>query len=147
MAYVRQRSQPYQPGQTAAYKISRSKIDLFVQCPRCFWLDARLKISRPQGPPFTLNSAVDQLLKAEFDALRKAGQQHPIQEEYGIDAKPCAHDKLDVWRMNFKGVEALHKPTNLLVTGAILALVILDDTYHCPTERQSRGVVSVGEFG
>ncbi|MBI4033385.1 PD-(D/E)XK nuclease family protein [Candidatus Saccharibacteria bacterium] len=119
MAYQRYRSEPYKPGQTAPYKISRSKIDLFIQCPRCFWLDARLKISRPKGPPFTLNSAVDQLLKQEFDALRKAGKQHPLQIEYGIDAKPVAHDKLNVWRQNFKGVEFLHQPTNLLITGAI----------------------------
>src|SRR3989338_9107049 len=119
MVYGRWRSQPYKPGQLAAYKISRSKIDLFVQCPRCFWLDARLKISRPKGPPFTLNSAVDHLLKLEFDALRKDGKQHPLQKQYGIDAIPVAHDQLNVWRENFKGVQASHKPTNLLITGAI----------------------------
>lgn len=119
MAYQRWRTPPYKPGQTTPYKISRSKIDLFVQCPRCFWLDARLKIGRPKGPPFTLNSAVDQLLKQEFDTLRKSGKQHPLQIEYDIDAKPVLHDKLNVWRQNFKGVEALHEPTNLLIFGAI----------------------------
>ncbi len=114
-----QRRAPYQPGQTAPYKLSRSKIDLFIQCPRCFWLDARLKISRPSSPPFTLNSAVDHLLKLEFDGLRKDGKQHPLQAEYGIDARPVQHDKLNIWRQNFKGVEFLHEPTNLLITGAI----------------------------
>ncbi len=113
------RNPAYKPGQKTPYRISRSKVDLFVQCPRCFWLDARLKISRPKGPPFTLNSAVDHLLKQEFDGLRAKGQQHPLQAAYGIDAKPAAHDKLNVWRENFKGIEALHKPTNLLITGAI----------------------------
>lgn len=117
MAY--ERSPAYQPGQAAPYKISRSKIDLFIECPRCFWLDARLKISRPKGPPFTLNSAVDQLLKQEFDALRKAGKQHALQIEYGIDARPVPHDKLNVWRHNFTGVQYLHEPTNLLIFGAI----------------------------
>ncbi|MEX2115007.1 MAG: hypothetical protein WD845_17570, partial [Pirellulales bacterium] len=73
----------------------------------------------PKGPPFTLNSAVDQLLKQEFDVHRAKDQQHPLQAEYGIDAKPCPHEKLDVWRQNFKGVEALHGPTKLLITGAI----------------------------
>ena len=120
------RSPAYQPGQTAAYKISRSKIDLFVDCPRCFWLDARLKISRPKGPPFTLNSAVDQLLKQEFDALRRDGEQHPLQVEYGIDAKPVEHTKLNTWRHNFTGVQHLHEPTNFLVFGAI------DDLWQNP---------------
>lgn len=119
MAYQRWRSLPYEVGQSSPYKISRSKIDLFMQCPRCFWLDARLKISRPKGPPFTLNSAVDTLLKQEFDVLRARGEQHPLQAEYGIDAKPIAHDQLNVWRENFKGVQFLHQPTNLLITGAI----------------------------
>lgn len=113
------RTAPYQPGQRVPYKVSRSKIDLFVQCPRCFWLDTRLKISRPKGPPFTLNSAVDQLLKQEFDALRKTGKQHHLQVEYDIDAKPVDHDKLNVWRHNFTGVQYLHEPTSLLVFGAI----------------------------
>ncbi len=90
-----------------------------MQCPRCFWLDARLKISRPSSPPFTLNSAVDTLLKSEFDAHRVKGTQHPLQKAYGISAKPVAHDQLNVWRENFKGVQYHHQPTNLLITGAI----------------------------
>jgi hypothetical protein len=119
MAYERYRRPAYQPGQANPYKISRSKIDLFIECPRCFWLDARLKISRPGMPGWSLNSAVDHLLKLEFDAIRANGKQHPLQKKYGIDAKPVAHDKLNVWRENFQGVEALHEPTNLLITGAI----------------------------
>jgi CRISPR/Cas system-associated exonuclease Cas4 (RecB family) len=119
VSYSYGRRQPYTPGQVTPFKISRSKIDLYVQCPRCFWLDARLGIKRPSIPAFTLNSAVDHLLKLEFDAVRATGGQHPLQKQLGIDAKPIKHDKLNVWRENFKGVEALHKPTNLLVTGAI----------------------------
>lgn len=119
MVYKSWRSPPYKPGQKSPFKLSRSKIDLFVQCRRCFWLDTRLKISRPKGPPFTLNSAVDYLLKLEFDALRADGKQHPLQKQYGIDAKPCVHQKLDIWRENFKGVETLHQATNLKITGAI----------------------------
>jgi hypothetical protein len=118
-SYYYQRSAPYRPGQTTPYKISRTKVDLFIQCPRCFWLDARLKISRPKGPPFTLNSAVDELLKLEFDVHRADGKQHPLQEAYGIDCKPVPHDKLNIWRHNFTGIQALHQPTNFLVFGAI----------------------------
>ena len=44
-SYFRERSKPYEPGQKAAFKVSRSKIELFMQCPRCFWLDVRLKIA------------------------------------------------------------------------------------------------------
>ncbi|MCA9390591.1 hypothetical protein KC571_04260, partial [candidate division WWE3 bacterium] len=109
----------YQPFSEKPFKLSRSKIDLFIDCPRCFYLDRRLGVGRPPGFPFALNSAVDALLKNEFDALRKTGTQHPLQEQYGIDAVPVAHEHLDQWRENFVGVQFHHEPTNLIITGAI----------------------------
>jgi len=110
---------PYRPGQTAPFKVSRSKIELFKQCPRCFWLDLRLKIKRPEGPPFNINKAIDELFKKEFDTYRAKGEPHPIMTEYEIKAVPYTHEKLDDWRETFVGVQSLHTPTNLLVFGAI----------------------------
>jgi len=101
------------------WKLSRSKIDLFKECPRCFYLDSKLGIKRVPGFPFSLNSAVDKLLKQEFDVYRVTGNQHPLQKEYDIDAIPAQHTEIDEWRRNFGGVKYLHKPTGLLVTGAI----------------------------
>ncbi len=101
------------------FKLSRSKIDLFLQCPRCFYFDRRLGVARPPGFPFALNSAVDHLLKLEFDAHRMNGTNHPLIEKYGVDARPVAHNDLDKWRHNFTGVQFLHKPTNFLIFGAI----------------------------
>lgn len=119
MAYSRQRSAPYTPGQTEPFKVSRSKIELFMQCPRCFWLDVRLKISRPSSPPFNINKAIDELFKKEFDRYRAAGQPHPIMTDNQIKAVPYPHAQLDTWRHNFTGVTTLHQPTNLHVFGAI----------------------------
>ncbi|MFH1714592.1 MAG: PD-(D/E)XK nuclease family protein [Elusimicrobiota bacterium] len=82
-------------------------------------MDRRLGVGRPPGFPFALNSAVDALLKKEFDLLRNNGKTHPLIEKYGVDAIPANHEKLNYWRENFKGVEFLHEPTNLLITGAI----------------------------
>jgi hypothetical protein len=101
------------------WKLSRSKIDLFLECPRCFYIDNKLGIKRVPGFPFSINSAVDHLLKQEFDIHRVKDKQHPLQKEYGIDAKPAPHEELDEWRRNFGGVKYLHEPTGLLVTGAI----------------------------
>lgn len=109
----------YDPTSEKPFKISRSKIDLFVECPRCFYIDRRLGTGRPPGFPFNLNSAVDTLLKSEFDAHRAAGTAHPLQAQYGLDAIPAAHDEIDAWRENFKGVQYHHEPTNLIITGAI----------------------------
>jgi len=109
----------YDPKSSEPFRLSRSKIDLFLNCPRCFYLDRRLGVAQPPGYPFALNSAVDHLLKKEFDIYRSNGEKHPLIAKYGVDAKPVKHDNLNVWRENFKGVEFLHKPTNLLITGAI----------------------------
>ena len=117
--YWKERSKPYEPGQTAPFKVSRSKIELFMQCPRCFWLDVRLKITRPSSPPFNINKTIDELFKREFDSYRAKGEPHPIMLEYSLAAIPFAHDKLGEWRENFVGVQAPHKPTNLLVFGAV----------------------------
>lgn len=118
-SYFRERSQPYQPGQSAPFKVSRSKIELFKQCPRCFWLDVRLKISRPGSPPFNINKTIDELYKKEFDRHRAAGTPHPIMLDNQIKAVPYQHKDLDIWRYNFTGVNTLHVPTNLHIFGAI----------------------------
>jgi CRISPR/Cas system-associated exonuclease Cas4 (RecB family) len=127
MSYWRERSIPYQPGQTAVFKLSRSKIELFTQCPRCFWLDARLKIKRPDGPPFQINKAIDELFKKEFDTYRAKGEPHPLMLDNQIKAIPMQHAELDKWRENFVGVTTLHKPTNLHIFGAVDDLWIDQD--------------------
>jgi len=103
----------------SSWKLSRSKIDLFKECPRCFYIDNKLGTKRPPGYPFNLNTAVDHLLKQEFDIHRAKGEQHPLQKKYGVDAKPVAHKDLNIWRENFKGVQYKHEPTGFMVTGAI----------------------------
>ena len=70
-------------------------------------------------PGFSLNSAVDELLKKEFDILRNKGQKHSLMESYSIEAIPYKHPEIDKWRNNFVGIQFLHKPTNLLLSGAI----------------------------
>jgi CRISPR/Cas system-associated exonuclease Cas4 (RecB family) len=125
--YWKERNKPYHPGQTEVFKVSRSKIELFMQCPRCFWLDARLKIKRPNSPPFNINKAIDELYKKEFDVHRAAGTPHPIMADNQIKAVPMQHKDLDQWRYNFTGVIAVHKPTNLHVFGAIDDLWVTDD--------------------
>ena len=70
----------YESGLTEPFKISRSKIDLFLQCPRCFYLDRKLGVARPPGFPFSLNSAVDALqsLAVKTEILKtKAGGRLP----------------------------------------------------------------------
>jgi len=109
----------FDPNSSEPFKISRSKIDMFLNCPRCFYMDRRLGVGQPPGFPFNLNSAVDALLKKEFDVHRTGNTAHPLMKSYGLDLVPFQHEKIDEWRENFKGVQYLHESTNFIVTGAV----------------------------
>ena len=110
----------FDPKSREPFRVSRSKVDLFLNCPRCFYLDRKLGIAQPPGYPFSLNSAVDALLKKEFDIHRAKGTAHPLMKQYGIDAVPLAHDKINDWRDALRlGIQYLHEPTNFLVTGGV----------------------------
>ncbi|MDP3963468.1 MAG: PD-(D/E)XK nuclease family protein [bacterium] len=109
----------YDPAAKTPFKLSRSKLENFTRCARCFYLDRRLGVGEPSGPPFTLNTAVDALLKKEFDVHRAMGTTHPLMRAYGIDAVPYQHKDLNAWRENFVGVQYHHAPTNFIITGAV----------------------------
>ena len=42
----------YQPNQENPFKLSRSKIENFMSCQRCFYIDRRLGVGQPPGFPF-----------------------------------------------------------------------------------------------
>lgn len=110
----------FDPKSKEPFKLSRSKIEVFLKCPRCFYIDRRLGVDHPPGFPFSLNSAVDTLLKKEFDIHRAKNTTHPLMETYGIDAVPFQHAKMDEWRdARSRGIAYHHKPTNLIITGGI----------------------------
>jgi len=100
-------------------QLSRTKLDLFLECPRCFYEDVVLRNARPGGPAFTLNIAVDALFKREFDAYRARQEPHPLFANVGLDAVPLQDPRLDVWRNNFKGVRWLDADTGWTLFGAV----------------------------
>jgi RecB family exonuclease len=77
-------------------------------------------VGKPPGFPFLLNSAVDALLKKEFDLYRDQRKPHPLMEKYGLDAVPFVHDKLDEWRDSLRrGIQFHDTETNLIITGGV----------------------------
>jgi hypothetical protein len=110
----------FNPSSSEPYTVSRSGIGLFSECPRCFYLDKRLGIARPDMPGFSLNNAVDALLKKEFDAYRAQGSTHPLMKAYGIDAVPYPHEKLEEWRDSLRhGIKFYHEKSNLIIRGGV----------------------------
>ncbi len=109
----------FSTAETKPYKLSRSRIENFMRCQRCFYLDRKCGTEQPPMFPYTLNNAVDALLKEEFDKYRAENKAHPYLLERGIDAIPFAHAELDNWRMNLRGIKYLHAATNFIVMGAV----------------------------
>ncbi len=118
----------FDPHSSQPFKISRSKIELYCDCPRCFYFETKLGISRPPMLPFTLNNAVDSLLKNEFDSFRKKREPHPLMKIYGINALPFHHPDLEKWRENFKGIQFLDAKHQFLIFGAV------DDIWVTPQQ-------------
>ena len=101
------------------YPLSRSKLQNFKKCPRCFYLDRKCGLIEAPSFPFTLNIAVDHLLKKEFDTYREAQKPHPLMKREGVEAVPFSHPDINKWRSQGEGIRYLHKKTNLMIFGLV----------------------------
>jgi len=99
-------------------RLSRSTIERYISCPRCCVLEKKYEI-KPPALPFTLNIAVDNLFKNEFDFYRKKQIPHPLFIQNNIDAIPFLHKNIDIWRSNFKGLKYISKKYEYEFVGAI----------------------------
>lgn len=100
-------------------RLSRTRVELFLECPRCFWLAVHHGLARPDGPPLRLHLTIDALLKREFDNWRLRQEAHPVMRLFGIEAVPFRHPKLDSWRDFRTGLAAVHTATNIELYGAV----------------------------
>ena len=116
------RTNIYKKGDLKPYSLSRSKIDLYFNCPRCFFLDRVHGVGQPPMFPYNLNSAIDTLFKKEFDIYREKGEASPLMKQFGVKAVPFKHSDLNKWResdFGKGGIRYIHKETNLEINGAI----------------------------
>lgn len=116
----------FDPNSTEPFNLSRTGVEDFVRCPRCFYLNIRRGISKVKSFPFTLNNAVDALLKNEFDLHRAQKTKHPLVAEYEIDAIPFSHDSLEDWRNKNDALNRLDAESNFRICGK------LDDVWVNP---------------
>ncbi|MCX8202266.1 MAG: PD-(D/E)XK nuclease family protein [Candidatus Micrarchaeota archaeon] len=59
------------------FELSPSSINLFLECPRCFWLEKHKVWKRPSAGFPTLPSGMDRILKEHFDRFRDRGELPP----------------------------------------------------------------------
>jgi len=113
------------------FKISRSKFSNFLDCKRCFYLDRVKGLKDPSMPGWSLNLAVDDLLKKEFDEFRKKQKPHTFIQKNRLKLIPFKHEKIDFWRNALSGgISYLDNKTNIKIHGGI------DDIWFDPDKKE-----------
>jgi hypothetical protein len=120
--------------------LSPNSLNLFLECQHCFWLDKNLGIKRPPPYPYALNSAVDALLKEEFDTYRQKGLPHPMLEDNNIKAHLFKNQKLlNQWRNNLAGIRYFDAELQATLFGAVDDILEFDDGKIAPLDYKSTG--------
>ena len=128
-------------------QLSRAQLQLFIDCPRCFWLQNRHGVKQPKGYPLALNIAMDQLLKEEFDAYRVAGKSHPLLIERHVNAKLFGDmEKLAEWRNNFRGLRWKDPKTGHTLFGAVDDILEFPDDSLAVLDYKSSGAKEVNIY-
>lgn len=110
---------------TEPYELSRSRIENFVKCPACFYMQQVEGIQFPSIPGFNINEATDILLKKDFDYYREKKQSHPFLENQGYShLVPYQHQHFELWTqsMHFGAENRMHHDhleTNIRVGGGL----------------------------
>lgn len=125
---------------TRHIQLSPSSLNLFLECPLCFWFEKKYGIKRPPPYPYALNTAVDTLLKQEFDDYRAKGEPHPLIIENNIQAK-LFHDqnKLNQWRSNFEGIRYYDTKLEATIFGAVDDVLEFPGNKLAPLDYKSTG--------
>jgi len=99
------------------FKLSPSSLNLFQECPRCFYLTMHKIWKRPAGIFPSLPSGMDKILKTHFNNFRDKKLLPPELAEN----KECRgmklfaeKEKLKDWQSNFKGIQFTDKKGNIL---------------------------------
>jgi len=123
-----------------AIQLSPNSLNLYLECPHCFWLDKNMGIKRPPPYPYALNSAVDTLLKEEFDTYRAKNLPHPLLEEKGINARLFSNQRLlNQWRDNFSGIRYYDRELGATLFGAVDDVLEFEDGRLAALDYKSTG--------
>jgi len=60
------------------YCLSPTSLNLYLNCPRCFWLAIVKNVKRPSSPMSSIPIKMDSIIKNYFDRYRAVGELPPI---------------------------------------------------------------------
>lgn len=127
-------------------RLSPSALNVFLECPKCFWLEYGKGVSRPRGPFPSLPGGMDILIKKYFDKYRAVGKLPPELQGQVTGALLPDVEVLKKWRSWRSGLSYYEKQLDAILVGA-LDDCLVDNGYYIPVDYKTRGfdVVEGGE--
>ena len=86
-------------------KISWSKLELFKECPRCFYYDVKLKVRRPSSDLLTFYNSVDASMKSEMDHCRASNTIPEVISQHDHPYRLSNHPRIGEWRSISQGLK------------------------------------------
>ena len=115
----------YKPERSEPFELSRGRLEGFLNCEACFWLDRVRGVKFPSIPGFLLNTNTDTLLKKDFDQFRGKGP-HPVMAKAGLShLRPFFHEDIEKWESSLhfgsspNHFNTIHERTNILFGGGL----------------------------
>ncbi len=122
-----------------SFKLSPSALHLFLDCPRCFWLEKNKNIKRPRGIFPSLPGGMDRVIKNYFDAYRKKKALPPELQIPDFHGAELFEDQkqLDLWREWRTGL-IYKSPDGSQLSGALDELMVKSGKY-IPFDYKTKG--------
>jgi len=125
-------------------RLSPSTLSLFLECPRCFWLNINENIHRPRGAFPSLPGAMDSVIKTYFDKYRLKGEL-PLEIRGKIAGRLMDNlELLKKWRNWKTGLEYKDEILGVSLFGALDDCLVDSSTsseqvYYIPVDYKTRG--------
>jgi len=159
MSNVKRHRGVFNPNNSSPYELSRTRIENFIRCPCCFYLQQVKKVNFPSTPGFNINEATDVLLKRDFDECRAKGAPHPFLKAQGYGHLiPFDHEDFELWTQSLhfgaKGrFHTIHDETNLKVGGGLDDVWLNTKTnklhivdYKSTSQKSDNGPINLNDY-
>ncbi len=123
------------------FLLSASSLALFKECGRCFYLQVKEGVRRPQGLPMPLYTKMDLLVKNYFDGFRTKGELPP-QLEGLVEGKLFNNQELlKKWRNWRTGLNFIDKKAGAKLVSALDDCLVSKDNRFLPLDYKSKGEI------
>lgn len=131
-AYVKSQHTHQKENISNVISLSPSSLNLFLECPRCFWLYLNKKIKRPVPPVATIATGLDRVIKNYFDQYRSKNILPPFLNGK-IPGKLITNLPKKGW-LDFTDAQYEAR-----IGGYLDECIHLDDKYYAAFDHKTRG--------